>query len=166
MSDEEDVDDFRVNVESGGLHIDARCDSDNAAAKSALENLRDPNYNGPGRVRDTHELLCPNHLGECLAVPYTNAQFAAVLEAAAYETYLRSIMIVREQELEQQFRNDLERTLAERQQESDIDRHIRVNDLMLTLRCPNSLCRRALIDFDGCTALTCDLCDRAFCGLC
>ncbi|KNC76659.1 serine/threonine protein kinase, variant 2 [Sphaeroforma arctica JP610] len=309
MSDEEDVDDFRIDAESSGLHIDARCESDNAAAKSALENLRgvaqrclgkskhrpssrvammelvaldrqqqasmtpqdaqrqtehgwrlrlevetqqrlrlenqlraetaalralrdeairrerdievrtaeclvcyeeivigshtdsdsstdkftavgylecrdghtlcrscaqahireccNVNYNGPGRVRDTHELLCPNHPGECLAVPYTNAQLAAVLGAAAYETYLRSIMIVREQELEQQFRNDLERTLAERQQESDIDRHVRVIcDEMLTLRCPNSLCRRALIDFDGCTALTCDLCDRAFCGLC
>ncbi|KNC80339.1 hypothetical protein SARC_07297 [Sphaeroforma arctica JP610] len=45
----------------------------------------------------------------------------------------RTIMIVREQELEQQFRNDLERTLAERQQESDIDRHVRVIcDEMLT----------------------------------
>jgi hypothetical protein len=37
---------------------------------------------------------------------------------------------------------------------------------ILTLRCPRVTCRTAIVDFDGCFALTCSTCGCAFCAWC
>jgi len=39
-------------------------------------------------------------------------------------------------------------------------------DRLLTLRCPNSACEAAFVDFDGCAALKCSSCRTAFCAYC
>ena len=44
--------------------------------------------------------------------------------------------------------------------------HITQVEELLSLKCPNQRCRRAFVDFNGCTALSCNACNTHFCAWC
>ncbi len=69
-------------------------------------------------------------------------------------------------------KRQLEAEFARIQEIQDLDERqaetlrLRIVGEILTLRCPNTACRMAFLDFTGCFALSCSFCHRYFCAWC
>jgi hypothetical protein len=129
------------------------------------------------RVRRQREgrVPCPHAtpaLG-CTATPYSDAELAQAVSAAAFEAYVRARMemvesSVREEaerEGEERLRAELARLQAlDEAQRAVLAARKHIEEEILTSRCPR--CKAAFLDFVGCCALTCHRCPCAFCAWC
>uniref|UniRef100_A0A061RI72 Putative CHCC zinc finger domain-containing protein n=1 Tax=Tetraselmis sp. GSL018 TaxID=582737 RepID=A0A061RI72_9CHLO len=117
---------------------------------------------GCGAILDIHHLTRQQHAGGCrrdlverLVQLRNKAKMDAVLpEAIAAE---RARLTAEFQRI-QSIANMTER-------KAELVRLEIIEDI-LTLRCPNRMCRQAFFDFEGCFALKCPKCHTAFCAWC
>jgi len=125
------------------------------------------------RVRRQREgrVPCPHAtpaLG-CAAAPYSDAELAQAVPAAAFEAYVRARMELVREEAEREGEERLRAELARLQALDEAQRAVHVarrhiEEEILTSRCPR--CKAAFVDFDGCCALKCHRCSCAFCAWC
>ena len=125
------------------------------------------------RVRRQREgrVPCPHAtpaLG-CAAAPYSDAELAQAVPAAAFEAYVRARMELVREEAEREGEERLRAELARLQALDEAQRAVHVarrhiEEEILTSRCPR--CKAAFLDFAGCCALTCHRCPCRFCAWC
>jgi hypothetical protein len=129
------------------------------------------------RVRQQREghVPCPcatPALG-CTAAPYSDAELAQAMPAAAFEVYIRARMELVEssvrEDAEREGEEWLQAELARLQALDEAQRAVLaarryIDQEILIPHCPR--CNAPLKDFDGCCALKCHRCLCAFCAWC
>lgn len=106
--------------------------------------------------------------------PYYTPHSIALHAPTQFAAYQKALLALKETEVievvQQQHEREL-KALRELQQVADRARQVRdacehVRQSILTLRCPNDVCRAAFDSFVDCFALHCTRCKTAFCAWC
>jgi translation initiation factor 1 (eIF-1/SUI1) len=103
--------------------------------------------------------------------PFEERVVASRCPADTYALYSRTreeVIVVEEQEKHQKHIDQLREQLASMNgRNAAVHRHrLHIAENILTLHCPRVGCGAAILDFDGCMAVTCDRCKCGFCGWC
>ena len=109
---------------------------------------------------------------ECKVAPFSDAQIASTVPAAAFDAFaqcrLRLLEVALSSEMERQKQLEVQRELQLLMQMDEEQRrvHAKAREVceLLTDACPR--CKQAFVDFNGCCALTCSRCPCGFCAWC
>jgi serine/threonine protein kinase len=149
-----------VECRSAGKHFLCNgCFSDQTISQSG------PDSRG-NFVKNQNKIVCAFCYG-----PYLESEIASRCPQEAYVVFRRAcdeVLILSEQQRHQEdiarLRDELSRMNG---RDASVHRHrLYIAENLLTLHCPRETCRAAVLDFDGCFAVTCSACNCGFCGWC
>ena len=113
-------------------------------------------------------IKCPHVvLNECDCIGYSICLIAKTVSDTTFQKLDDARYKLKEKQVIAEVSEQLEKTHIDNQSQDPIKKETNfIIDNILTLRCPNSKCKQAYVDFDGCMKITCSKCKTVFCGKC